>query len=337
MNCRESKQLISPYLDGVLESKETLLVQLHLDGCQQCRSDYRDQARLSDLLRSMGKDIKPAPPGFKDAVMQAVQHEASKAVRPRLWSDWAKLPWKKAWPAVAAAVFLVFASLNGLLPGNSGMDHIAVQDGSQSESTPLNTAVEPNQIVSPGAATDTTPESPGITVKPEGPVVIAENPPADPSPLQTPSTPVLLSMENRNILTTMLVMRGHEDQGPVAEQVQSIAARYGGSVEKLGQQVKEGVSYNLFKITVDRSQDSALISRLSSLGTVIDRNEDRQDISQAYTQALEQFLSLSTRRGEARDAAEIKRLEQQIAALQKQLSEWKQKASVATVVLWVQN
>lgn len=338
MNCRETGQLISPYLDGVLDSKETLQVQLHLDSCQHCREDYRDQAQLSDLLRSMGKDIKPAPPGFRDAVMQAVQHEASKAVRPRLRPGWSNLSWKKAWPAVAAAVFLVFASLNGLLPGNPGMDHIAVQDGNQSESTPLNVPVQPEQITpSPDTVPYTAPESPAATVKPEGPVVIAENPPADASPMQATSTPVLLSVENRNILTTMLTIRSPEDQGAVAEQVQSIAARYGGSTEKLGQQVKDGVSYNLFKITVDRSQDSALVSRLSSLGTVISRNEDHRDISQAYTQALEQFLSLSTQRGETRDLAEIKQLEQQIAGLQKQLSDWKQKAGMSTVVLWVQD
>ncbi|MGI6434103.1 MAG: zf-HC2 domain-containing protein [Syntrophomonadaceae bacterium] len=336
MNCREARQSISPYLDGVLDSKETLLVQLHLDGCQQCRADYRDQVRLSELLRFMGKDIKPAPPGFKDAVMQAVQTEAARAARPRLRAAWAKLSWKKAWPAVAAAVFLVFASLNGFLPDNRGMDHIAVQDGSQSEVTP-NATVEPNQIVSPGAVTVTTPESPAATVKPEGPVVIAENPPTDPSLMLPPSTSVLLSMEDRNILTTMLVVRSQEDQGAVGEQVQSVAARCGGSVEKLGQQVKDGVSYNLFKITVDRGENNTLLSRLSSLGTVVTRDEDRQDISQAYTQALEQFLRLSTQRGESKDPAEIKRLEQQITGLQKQLSDWKRQAGMSTVVLWVQD
>ncbi|MGI6435534.1 MAG: zf-HC2 domain-containing protein [Syntrophomonadaceae bacterium] len=336
MNCREARQSISPYLDGVLDSKETLLVQLHLDGCQQCRADYRDQARLSELLRFMGKDIKPAPPGFKDAVMQAVQTEAVKADRPRLRAAWGKLSWKKAWPAAAAAVFLVFASLSGLLPDNPAIEHIAVQDGSQFEPAP-NATLEPNEIVSPGAVTDTTPKNPDATVKPENPVVIAENPPTDAFPMQTPSAPVLLSMENRNILTTMLVVRSQEDEGAVAEEVQSVTARCGGSVEKLGQQVKDGTSYNLFKITVDRGQNNTLINRLSSLGTVVKRDEDRQDISQAYTQALEQFLRLSTQRGESKDPAEIKQLEQQITGLQKQLSDWKQQAGVSTVVLWVQD
>jgi hypothetical protein len=148
---------------------------------------------------------------------------------------------------------------------------------------------------------------------------------------------VLLSVENRNILSTMLIIRSSGDQSTIFEQVQSIASPFGASAEKLGQQVKAGVSYNLFKLVVERGQDKALISSLSSLGTVVSRSDDKQDISQAYTQALEQFLSLSTQRGETSDPAKLKQLDQQIAVLQQQLGDWKQKAGAVTVVLWIQN
>ena len=109
-----------------------------------------------------------------------------------------------------------------------------------------------------------------------------------------------------------------------------------GLTERLGQ-VKEGISYNLFKLAVNRGQEQALINSLSTLGTVLSRSDDKQDISQAYTQALEQFLSLSAQRSETSDPARLKQLDQQIAELQQQLGDWKQKAGVVTVVLWIQN
>lgn len=342
MNCKEARQLISPYLDGVLESKETLLLQRHLELCPECGRIYREQARLSEVLRSMGKDIKPAPSGFKDAVMRAVEEESHKTLGFKRWSKWVGSSWKKMVPAVAAAVFLVFASLNWLTPDNPAIQgNYAVQDEGPVEPTPTDIIVEPAEIVAPDTIIEETPEAPPATVKPEdpkSPIIVAENPPDDP-PLTAagPAGSVLLSVENRNILTTMLHIQSQRDQDLLAEQVLSIAARSGGSVEKLGQEVKEGVNYNLFKITVDRNQNNAVLDRLGSLGFLIKRDEDRRDISQAYTQALEQFLRLSNLRSESKDPAEIKQLELQLTSLQKQLNDWKQEASTATIVLCVQD
>ena len=336
MNCREAKQLISPYLDGMLESKEALQMQLHLDACKHCRDDYRALAQLSRMLHSMGKDIQPAPADLKNAVMLAVQQEAAISGRPGLWRGWMQKTRKKAIPAAAAAVLLLFTALNGFISGNPALVPIAVHEGEPSDSVPPNPNNDAVEIQPPPA--ENVPPTSGKN-PPDAPKEIAENedPPGNTSTLPATSAPVLLSVENRNILSTMLIIRSSGDQSTIFEQVQSIASPFGASAEKLGQQVKAGVSYNLFKLVVERGQDKALISSLSSLGTVVSRSDDKQDISQAYTQALEQFLSLSTQRGETSDPAKLKQLDQQIAVLQQQLGDWKQKAGAVTVVLWIQN
>lgn len=327
MNCKEARQLISPYLDGMLEGKEKMTVQQHLDHCSLCRENYRDLSQLSGMLRSMGKDIKPAPVGFSDAVMLAVRQDAvvNKPTRFGAVSRY----WKKVVPAAAAAVFLIFASIQGL-PGVNTLTQLAEQNGpNQAPNLPF---VAENPSPAPAKSPDTAPDSPTSS-----PRVLATVDPGSDTPSHSTSAPVLLSVENRNILTTMLVINSSKQSAEVFTQVEKITSQYSASSEQLGQQVKEGVTYNLVKITVDRSQAENLITRLNSVGTLVSRQEDRQDISQAYTQALEQFLSLSTRLGAAKDPAEIKLLEQQVNNLQKQLSDWKHKAGVQTIVLWITN
>jgi len=340
MNCREAQQLISPYLDGMLEGKEALQVQLHLEGCEHCRSDYQDLVQLSCWLRCMGKDILPAPAGLKDAVMATIQQQADRSGTVASLSGWLNRSWKTMVPAAAAAVLLLFTALNGFTSNSPAPPPVAVHEP---EGEPSDPAYSPapadnhdNDAVIKTAPEDIPPAT--GTQPPDSPLeVAASDPPGNTSTLQASSAPVLLSAENRNILSTMLVIRLSEEQDAIFERVQAIASPYGVSAERLGQQVKEGISYNLFKLAVNRGQEQALINSLSTLGTVLSRSDDKQDISQAYTQALEQFLSLSAQRSETSDPARLKQLDQQIAELQQQLGDWKQKAGVVTVVLWIQN
>lgn len=336
MNCKEATQLISPYLDGILQGKERMTMQQHLDHCSLCREHYRDMTQLSSMLRSMGKDIKPAPLGFSNAVMLAVREDAVGAGKPRVWSGWVQKTWKKTVPAAAAAVLLFFASVSGLIANNAHLAPIAVQEEPQYSYPASENVTEPsNQTALPG----TKPVAPNET--PDSPKVIAENPSTvnggSVAIMQGSSAPVLLSEENRNILSTMLVIRSEGDPSTTFEQVRSLASPYGASAERLGQQVKDGVNYSLFKLVVDRNQNKNLTDSMATLGTVVSRDVDKQDISKTYAQALNQFLSLSTQRGETQDPAKLKQLDQQIASLQQQLGDWKQKASLATVVLWIQN
>lgn len=326
MNCKEARQLISPYLDGMLEGQERMTVRQHLDHCSLCRENYRDLSQLSGMLRSMGKDIKPAPAGFADTVMLAVREDA-RLNKPNRFGSLGRY-WKRVVPAAAAAVLLVFYAIQGIPGVSNTVTQIAERNGAGQAQNPPYVAENPSPAPAAPPSKD-----PGNPIS--APQVTATADPGSDTPSHATSTPVLLSAENRNILTTMLIIDSSKDSGEVDTQVGKIAAEYSAVSERLGQQVKAGVTYSLMKITVDRNQGESLISRLNTVGTVVSRQEDRQDISQAYTQALEQFLSLSTRLGAAKDPAEIKLLEQQVNGLQKQLGVWNQKAGVQTIVLWI--
>lgn len=336
MNCRDMKQLISPYLDGELEARDHLAVKLHLDGCSMCSKDYREQLQISGMLKSMGRDIIPAPAGFSHLVMEAVKTE-TRPMRPAMVWNSTPLVWKKYLAGAAAAVFLIFASAQWVVPTiKVAYHHPVVQDMVNHDAN-----IESNQVPSGSGNSASNQNTPGsVTTTPSDdpinqPVVVANN--SSPNTDTSPTTnPVLLSEENRNILTTMLMIQAAKDQGPTLEKAESMAAENGAVTDRMGQQIKGDVSYTLLKITVDRAKGEILINRLSTLGTRIDFKQDQQDISQAYTQALEQFLSLSKKRGEIQDAGEIKTLDQQLASLQAQLNDWKLKAGVQTIVLWIQ-
>lgn len=335
MNCRDMKQLISPYLDGELEARDHLAVKLHLDGCSMCSKDYREQLQISGMLKSMGRDIIPAPAGFSHLVMEAVKTETRPERPAMVWKS-APLAWKKYLAGAAAAAFLIFASAQWIIPTvQIAYHHPAVQDRVNPDANITNHVPDAS---GDSTANQTTPGS-GTTIPSDSqanqPLVVADN--VNPGTSPSPSTnPVLLSEENRNILTTMLMIQAAQDQGSALEKAESIAAENGAATDRMGQQIKGDVSYTLLKITVDRARGEVLMNRLSTLGTRIDFKQDQQDISQAYTQALEQFLSLSKKRGETQDSSEIKALDQQLASLQAQLNNWKLKAGVQTIVLWIQ-
>lgn len=51
-SCNEIKELLSPYLDGELDAKETKLVKKHLGQCLNCRRELDNLRRLSVLIKS---------------------------------------------------------------------------------------------------------------------------------------------------------------------------------------------------------------------------------------------------------------------------------------------
>ncbi|MDA8234496.1 MAG: DUF4349 domain-containing protein [Clostridia bacterium] len=70
MNCNEMKELLSCYIDGVLEDKEMKEVESHLEQCPYCRQELAE-LKASLALVHQGGEVEP-PEGFRAGVMEKI-------------------------------------------------------------------------------------------------------------------------------------------------------------------------------------------------------------------------------------------------------------------------
>lgn len=66
MNCRQARELLSPYIDGELPAAERAQLEDHLEQCEDCRSELGELRALVDVLGSLPEE--PLPEGFAEAL-----------------------------------------------------------------------------------------------------------------------------------------------------------------------------------------------------------------------------------------------------------------------------
>lgn len=81
LNCTDTKELLSPYLDGAVTGAEMLALQEHLGTCAACTREYKLLRQTQRLLMSMGRVQAPADLGLK--LRLAISREAAQARRAR--------------------------------------------------------------------------------------------------------------------------------------------------------------------------------------------------------------------------------------------------------------
>jgi hypothetical protein len=120
MDCRESRKLLSSYLDDVLSWQETAAVECHMEGCPNCAQQHREMVTVRKLMRSLRRMEPPSDLALR------VKIEASKLNRPpfaeRVFSNLSAALRPIAIPAFSGVVltFLFFVVLMGtFLPGAS--------------------------------------------------------------------------------------------------------------------------------------------------------------------------------------------------------------------------
>ncbi len=74
MECPEIKELLSEYVDGVLDSEKSARVARHLESCADCRDELDALGRVIRSLGSMG--VMKAPDGFMEEVHQRIERRS---------------------------------------------------------------------------------------------------------------------------------------------------------------------------------------------------------------------------------------------------------------------
>ena len=348
MDCRKFEQLIILYHDGELSRYEAEAVKAHLEVCAACGSKYADSLQISGALHDLGKEVVTAPQGFSAAVMQKIADDEKAGVSPPRIS-WINRYRKPAMAGIAAALILMVGSFFANTPP---LTQIADNPLSliQPDKSPVGTDLPTNNNNSPDTDTHTNPNSgtnpaqPGITTpnqntdeNPEPnnhdePLVVAQPPDGNvPDPMPQPM--VLLNKDRA--LTTTLLQVETADSSAALQKAIGMAGAVQARTQNLGQQVNEKGSFTVLKITVPKSSANGLLSQLSSLGTVNNKEITKNDISSQYHSKFSQYQSLINQRSGAADKEEAAALDKRIQSMENELRNWDQQADQETVILWL--
>lgn len=105
MKCEQIKNLLSPYVDDMVDNKDKALIDAHIAACPKCRQQVEDYRHIANMMR--GLESPSVPDNFSDELNRRIRDEQNKI----LDSYPLKTPKKSGW---AAAVLAVFALTGGI-------------------------------------------------------------------------------------------------------------------------------------------------------------------------------------------------------------------------------
>lgn len=81
MTCKQTRSLLSSYLDGAMDGVQMLAVGRHLETCGGCHAEFAGLQRTQALLSGLGR--RPAPPDLALRLRVAISREAAQRRRSR--------------------------------------------------------------------------------------------------------------------------------------------------------------------------------------------------------------------------------------------------------------
>jgi len=79
ISCDAAQELISPFIDSMVSSKEAHLLQEHLSECHDCRHELQSLASLRTLMA--GVEPSPVPEDLQLETRVRLSHERSRSLR----------------------------------------------------------------------------------------------------------------------------------------------------------------------------------------------------------------------------------------------------------------
>lgn len=126
---------------GVLPAVDAAPVRMHMAGCESCRAEYEDMARVVAMLPLVVSDVSPSE-AVKAGLMERIGREPQPIVRrpqrPRLWAA----------VAAAAAVLIAGAGLAGFAIGQSGGNEGELQTRLRRQGTLVQAAARGTMLTS---------------------------------------------------------------------------------------------------------------------------------------------------------------------------------------------
>lgn len=136
MDCRVAQELISSYIDDMLDREEARQLEAHIGSCSECRQRFE---QMKDVVQMVGTlEEEELPDGFSDRLRSRLEAEQVSKMVYKKHSGFSK--WVK-WVGIAAAVAVIVLvirvlSVDGLLyispQGKGQTDSAALEDVSKS-------------------------------------------------------------------------------------------------------------------------------------------------------------------------------------------------------------
>lgn len=329
MDCRESRDLLSPFIDDQLNIEEKNRLLEHLEGCASCRCDLAQLEKVLFAVRQMGKQELQAPEGFSKAVIARIEKDraATRVSRQRI---------KQAAMGAAAAVLLAAGSMM-YLPGRvvqiadqpAQHDNIVNSQPDTLSSTPQSSSGQMDNVQGQTDAPATPDDQSPIDTAPE------TNYSGSPAGSQSENNLRFAADENHVIVSTFLKIKVDDNQ-TAQQALKNLTGNYGAGTQSLGQQSQGGSVCLVNNITVKSSRAAALISDLKALGTLVSLDEKTVDLNERYSELYSQLIALQSQKAQTPNGTQAGSLDRQIKEIEKQLQSWDEQSGNQTIIVWLQ-
>ncbi|MFZ5652532.1 MAG: anti-sigma factor family protein [Bacillota bacterium] len=339
--CEAVRELFSPWLDSEISGEEKDLLEGHLLICEHCRRELEIWKSISATLKDDLYSGGPSP-DFSAGVMARLRLETVHEAKPM--PKFAIINKLRAPAAAAAAAVMIFAGSWGV--------HVALSPEKPKTEIVINQPSGNNDSGTDNRV-DPVPEN---TPRPEGPERLdnAGTPVAEPGGNNTgPNSEsaaqpnaikplnaarvndVVLLETNKDILSTILKVSVSNVPDAAGTAI-NIAGVMGGGGQLLSSQKVNGSEVAILRLTVPRDDGLSLVARLSGLGGVIDRADERRNIASSYTEAANRLNEIQGMLEAGAGLSEKSRLEAEASGLKRQIESWNNELKSYVVILWIQ-
>ncbi|MCL4441245.1 MAG: zf-HC2 domain-containing protein [Firmicutes bacterium] len=329
MHCQEVLEMLSPYLDGVLDPAEHAAVQDHLACCPSCSAELEELRSCLSLLQEL-PDVAP-PAGFRAGLMVKIDTLSlpTQAPQRKSWFEHVNGVSRKGWyrTAAVAAVMAMTLGLTALWE-KEGHQFIPVQPTAQEMASAEQLTAgdrQENRENNPSKPADNT--VPGVEgEKPHASVQAGKETtkPADKAGAPKTAGPSerQLVFENYHYqpsegmtVRTVVLKLDVQDAGAALKSIGAISQKAGGSIVA---PYTENSDSGTVGIKVPAHQSRAVENQLKALGEVVTDMPTVRDLSSQHRHAvdvLEQLKAEQTKLANKLAEKEDPALEDQLASI----------------------
>lgn len=337
--CEAVGELFSPWLDGEISGEEKELLEGHLLICEHCRQELEIWKSISATLKDDLYTGEPSP-DFTAGVMNRLRLETVPEAKPRP----AFINKLRAPAAAAAAAVMLFAGSWGvhvaLSPEKPRTEIVINQPSGNNDSGTYNPVdAGPENNPQPGV-----PERQDSTVTPvvgngDNNTGTDSESAVQPHAIKPPNAvrvnDVVLLDINKEILSTIVKVSAASVSDAAGAAI-NIAGVMGGGGQVLSSQKVNGSEVAILRLSVPRDEGQSLAARLSGLGRVIDRADERRNIATSYTEAANRLNEIQRMLEAGAGLSEKSRLEAEASGLKRQIESWNNELKSYVVILWIQ-
>jgi hypothetical protein len=341
ISCKQAQEIFYGLATHKLSSADIRIFSLHEASCPTCGPEFREWSRLRNVLQS--SRIAPAA-DFKAGVMERIRETRLEPAtrRSASWSMVRQHGWARG--LVAAAVILIMLTGAAKLPALESLI-------TQLTRPPVTIALRPDLSVGQGTVLSTgpvnvttpvkqtahnAPDSGTPSVKPQAKGQETAGGKTAPQTTGAGQTPEQYAFASKPsvIITTTTIKITVDDLEQAHSKALSIATSLGADLTS--EQPAQDSSSNLLLIhfTIDPGQASAFLNRLGSLGGVVSKDKETDDVTGDYGRVLNAYQALLAQQSAAADS-DKNQYTSQIMMLNNELQNWQDASEKQVIMLWL--